>query len=627
MARKDIAKDSPGERVLLLGNEAVARGAIEAGVQVATSYPGTPASEILEAIASVADELGIHAEWSVNEKVAFETAAGAAIAGLRSLTSMKHVGMNWVADPLMVVNQTGVRGGFVVVVADDPGAYSSQNEQDSRYYSKMAELLMLEPSDAVEAKEAVVQAFDLSEGLELPVLLRLVNRISHSRADVVLGPIRREKRKGEFVKDRRWVMASRISHERHAWLHRQQQKIQNIVEGSTLNRLEGEGGELGIVAAGVTYAYVKDALRYLKLDEEVPVLKIGTYPLPRSLVLRLLDMVKTLLVFEEVEPIVEEQIKVIAFDSGKRCTVKGKLTGDVQREGDLNVDVVAASIAKAVGIKYEPLAPERRAIIEEASRVTPTRKLTMCPGCPHLATFFVLHQAGRKAAKGRVIYSGDIGCYALGFRVFDPPRQNLELCMGASIGVGCGLAHAGVEDVVVATIGDSTFVHAGIPALINAVYNNARIVVMVFDNETTAMTGHQPHAGVGLTATGRPTRKIRIEDIVRACGVEHVRVIDPYDVKGSIDVVVEAMTFPGPSVVISRRQCSLQWLRESKVKVEPYGVDPEMCKGCKLCVNEFGCPAIVFKREENVAAIDEALCIGCGVCAKICPHEAIRKGV
>jgi indolepyruvate ferredoxin oxidoreductase alpha subunit len=630
LARADIiAKDSPGERVLLLGNEAVARGAIEAEVQVATSYPGTPASEILETIASVADKFGIHAEWSVNEMVAFETAAGAAIAGLRAMTSMKHVGMNWIMDPLMTVNQSGVRGGFVVVAADDPAAYSSQNEQDSRYYSKMAELLMLEPSDAAEAKEAIIKAFDISERLELPVLVRLVNRICHSRADVTLGPIKREKRKGMFIRDRRWVMIAGSSRERHAWLHQRQREIQNIAQESMLNRLEGEGNELGIIAAGVTYTYVKDALRYLGLDEKVSILKIGTYPLPRNLVLQLLDRVKTVLVFEEVEPIVEEQVKVIAFDGGKTCTIRGKLTGDVQREGGLDVDAVASSIAHVMGIKYEPWTPEEEAVVEETIKIAPPRRLLMCPGCPHIATFFVINQAARRATRGKIIYSGDIGCYSLGFYAFEPPRQDTQFCMGASIGVGCGLAHSGVEDVVVATIGDSTFIHAGIPPLINAVYNNARMVVVIFDNGTTAMTGHQPHPGTGVTATGSQTRKLNIEDIVKACGVEYVKVIDPYNIAESIDTVVEAMRYPGLSVIISRRQCILEWLRRSRregVKIEPYSVDPEKCKGCKLCINEFGCPAITFQKENNVAVIDKVLCNGCGVCVQVCPSKAIHKG-
>ncbi len=623
-----IARDDVGERVLLLGNEAVARGAIEAGVQVATSYPGTPASEILSAIASVADRFGVHAEWSTNEMVAFETAAGAAIAGVRSMVSMKHVGLNWCADPLMAINQSGVRGGFVIVVADDPGAYSSQNEQDSRYYSKMAELLMLEPCDAVEAKEAVKEAFDISEKLELPVFLRLVNRICHSRADIALGPIRRVERKGSFKRGKRWVMIAGSSPERHKWLHQQQGKINELSEASWLNKLELKENKFGIVSAGVTYTYVRDALEKLGLNGEVSVLKIGTYPLPRKLVEDFLGNIQLTLVFEEVEPLVEREIKEIAFELGENPVVRGKLTGDVQRERDLNVDSVAKSIAKVMGVKPKTLDPKRKSILEEARKMTPPRRLLMCPGCPHTSTFYIIKKAGLRAAKGKIIYSGDIGCYALGFYAFEPPRQDTQFCMGASIGVGCGLAHSKVKEVVVATIGDSTFIHAGIPALINAAYNKANMIVVVFDNGSTAMTGFQPHPGTGVTATGERTRKVNIEDIARACGVEYVKVIDPYNIDESIKTVTEAMKRHGISVIVSRRLCMLEWLRKARregIKIELYRVNEEKCTGCKICINELGCPAITFNQERKVAAIDEVLCNGCGVCAQVCPLKAIYK--
>ncbi len=623
-----IAKNNPGEKVLLLGNEAVARGAIEAGIQVATSYPGTPASEILSTIASVANKFNIHAEWSTNEMVAFETAAGAAMAGLRSMVSLKHVGLNWCADPLMAINQSGISGGFVIAVADDPGAYSSQNEQDSRYYSKMSELLMLEPCDAAEAKEAVKEAFNLSEKLELPVFVRLVNRICHSRADITLGPIKTEKRKASFKRGRRWVMIAGSSPERHKWLHQKQREIEEVVGNLWLNKLELKKGELGIVSAGVTYTYVKDALNKLGLDGEVSVLKIGTYPSPRKLIEQLLKNVKKVLVFEEVEPLVEKEIKEICFDLGVKPVVRGKLTNDVQREKDLNVDSVSKSIVEVLNIKHKHLNPVRDSALKKAQEITPPRRLLMCPGCPHTATFYIIRKAGFKAAKGKIIYSGDIGCYSLGFYAFEPPRQDTQFCMGASIGVGCGLAQSGIEDVVVATIGDSTIIHAGIPGLINASYNKAKLLIVVFDNGATAMTGFQPHPGTGVTATGEKTKKVNIEDIAKACGVEYVKVIDPYSVDESVKVVTEAMKQPGVSVIISRRLCMLEWLRKARregMKKKLYEVDVEKCTGCKICVNELGCPAIVFDQRNNVAAIDEVLCNGCGVCAQVCPVDAIHK--
>jgi indolepyruvate ferredoxin oxidoreductase alpha subunit len=629
MKRADIvAQEKPGRRVLLLGNEAIARGAIEAGVQVATSYPGTPASEILSTIASVASGFGIHAEWSTNEMVAFETAAGAALAGVRAMASMKHVGMNWIMDPLMAVNQSGVRGGLVVVTAGDPGAYSSQNEQDNRRYCRMTELLMLEPSDVAEAKETIINAFEISEKLELPVLVRLVNRICHSRADVALGPIRREKRKGRFKRDRRWVMIAISSPERHRWLHGQQVKIRNIVEESSLNRLEGQGNELGIIAAGATYTYVKDALSHLGLTDKVTVLKIGTYPIPKKVTLQLFDRVGNILVFEEVEPVIEEWVKEIAFDGAKECTIRGKLTGDVQRERDLNVDVVANSIAHSMGIKYQPLTSEQETTVEKSLKITPPRRLLMCPGCPHNATFFIINRAAHRTAKGKIIYSGDIGCYALGFYAYEPPRQDTMFCMGASIGIGCGLSHSRIEDVVVATIGDGTFIHAGIPPLINAVYNNANMVTVIFDNRTTAMTGFQPYPGIGVRATGEKTRSVNIERLVKECGVEHVKVIDPYNISESITVVEEAMKHKGVSVVISRRMCILECLRNARkkgIKIEPYQVNPLECSGCRLCINQFGCSAITFDEEKKLAIIDPLICNGCGVCSQVCPVEAVHK--
>jgi indolepyruvate ferredoxin oxidoreductase alpha subunit len=350
--------------------------------------------------------------------------------------------------------------------------------------------------------------------------------------------------------------------------------------------------------------------------------------LPRNIIIQLLEKINKILVFEEVEPVVEERMKEIAFDSGKKIAIRGKLTGDVQWERDLNVDVVAESIASVMGVRYHALNQGQETLVAESLKVVPPRSLLMCPGCPHTATYFVIHQAGRRSANGKIIYSGDIGCYSLGYYAFDPPRQDTQYCMGGSIGVGCGLAHSGIKDVVVATIGDSTLFHAGISALINAVYNNARMVVVIFDNEATAMTGFQPHPGTGVLATGEKTKKVNIEDIVKACGVEYVKVIDPYNIKEAIGVVSEAMKYPKVSVIISRRQCMLEHLRKAKregVKIECFQVDPKLCIGCKVCANEFGCAAITFDTEGKKASIDSVLCNGCGVCTQVCAVEAIHK--
>ena len=631
MPKSDVVgQDRVGERVLLLGNEAIARGAVEAGVQVATSYPGTPSSEILEAIAAVSPKLGIHAEWSTNEKVAFEVAIGAAISGVRAISSMKHVGVNWAADPLFSINQTGVIGGLVLVVADDPGAYASQNEQDSRYYSLASEIPMLEPADIQEAKEMTVRAFDISEELELPVMLRLTARICHSRADVILGPIRKEKRRAKFNKDpQRWVMMAGRSRPRHKWLHDRLQHAQVLVEKLEFNRLEMNGDELGIITSGVCYVYVKEALRDLHLENRVSVLKIGTYPLPRASVKKLLDSVKTVLVVEEVEPIIEQYVKTVAFDERNQVEIRGRLTGDVQRQWDLNVDLVRGSLVQVMKIGHEQVPTERELLVKKAVEAAPPRILALCAGCPHAATYYALKRAVYKLAKGPAIYSGDIGCYTLGANI-PIDMQDTNYCMGASIGVGCGFSQAGVKEPVVATIGDSTFFHAGIPALINAVYNQARLTVVVFDNRATAMTGFQPHPGTGITAPGNKTKEIRIEDVAKACGVEFVELVDPHRLDDAIAVMHRALKYEGLSVVISRGQCVREVLREARrggVATQLYDVDVGRCNGCRVCITMFGCPALTWKEESKVVEIDHILCAGCGVCAQVCPLKAIHPTV
>jgi len=621
-----IGQENVGERVLLLGNEAVARGAVEAGVQVATSYPGTPSSEILEAIASVSRKLGIYAEWSTNEKVAFEGAIGAAISGLRAISSMKHVGVNWAADPLFSVNLTGVVGGLVLVTADDPGAYASQNEQDNRFYALATDLLMLEPADVQEAKEMTVKAFDLSEELEVPVMLRLTARICHARADVILGPIRKEKRQAKFKKTpNRWVMMAGRSRPRHKWLHDKLARAEAMVEALPFNRLEIGGKELGIITSGVTYGYVKEAVTKLKLEDKVSILKVGTYPLPRASVKELLGLVKTVLVFEEVEPIIEQYVKTVAFDEKKDTKIKGRLTGDVQRQWDLDVDLVIESLSRTMNIGSNPVSAERQTMLQHAAEATPPRPLALCAGCPHAATYYALKRAVYKLAKGPAVYSGDIGCYTLGANL-PIDMQDTNYCMGASIGVGCGFSQAGVKEPIVATIGDSTFLHSGIPPLINAVYNKAKLTVVVFDNRATAMTGFQPHPGTGVTATGEKTQPISIENVARACGAGFVEVVDPHHVEDAIGVMHRGLSHDGVSVIVSRGQCVRDVVRDARKKgvaTERYEVDWNRCNGCKVCINMFGCPALTPNEAKKVE-IDHVLCAGCGVCVQVCPLKAIH---
>jgi indolepyruvate ferredoxin oxidoreductase alpha subunit len=402
--------------------------------------------------------------------------------------------------------------------------------------------------------------------------------------------------------------------------------VEDIVETLSFNRLEVGGNELGIVASGVSYLYVKEALRKLKLEDRVSVLKVATYPIPRASVRRLLDSVSTILVFEEVEPIIEQYVKTVAFDQRKNVKIKGRLTGDVERQWDLNVDVVIDSLSQVLSVRNEPVPIERQLLVKKAAEIAPPRPLALCAGCPHAATYYGLKRAVYKLAKGRAIYSGDIGCYTLGANA-PVDMQDTNYCMGASIGVGCGFSQAGVKEPIVATIGDSTFLHAGIPALINAVYNRAHLTVVVFDNRATAMTGFQPHPGTGVTAIGERTREVQIEDVAKACGAGFVEVVDPNNLEDTIAVMRNGLSYDGVSVIVSRGQCVRDVLRVARKKGEAthlYAVDWKECNGCKVCINMFGCPALIWKSDQKKVEIDEVLCAGCGVCAQVCPLKAVH---
>lgn len=617
MSTPVFAKDSPGEQVLLWGNEAIARGALEAGVNIASSYPGTPASEILTSLARVAKSFDIYAEWSTNEKVAMEVAIGAAITGLRSIVSMKHVGLNWAADPLMSLNQSGVRGGMVIVTADDPSAHSSQNEQDNRFYAMFSELPMLEPADPQEAKDMVANAFDLSEELELPVMIRSVTRLSHSRGNVKLGHIKPKKKNPEFIRDpQRWVMVPSWAHHRHKWLHEKQRLIQELTLALPYNELRMGEKELGIVGCGSAGNYALDALRILELNDEVSYLKIGVVnPPPITLMRTLLQKVAKVLVLEEIEPFMERRLKETAYDSEVSVDIRGRLTGDLPREWELNTELAIAAISKLVGLKPKPSAELSR----KSSNLVPPRSIVLCPGCPHRATFFNIRRAVRKP-----IITGDIGCYTLS--AFPPlEMQDTCFCMGGSIGIGIGVSKTGIKNPVIATLGDSTFFHAGMPALVNAVFNNANLTIIIFDNQTVAMTGFQESPSAGKTAMGEITHAIRIEDIARASGIKFVEVVDPFDIEKSIEVIKKAVKHNGPAVVVSRRLCALLQAKidekAGKARII-YAVDPEKCKSCKTCIRDFGCPAIVWDEDSKKANVEPTLCVGCGVCAEICPFQA-----
>ncbi len=645
-----IVEDAPGKRVLLMGNEAIARGAIEAGVGVAASYPGTPASEILETLALAAPKLGFHAEWSTNEKVAFEVAAGAAITGVRSITSMKNAGLNWVMDMFMTLVYGGVRGGFVIAVADDPDAHYSSNEQDTRFAAFYGEIPCLEPSNTQEAKDMTRYAFELSEQLELPVLVRSVTRISHASGDVELGKIQKLERKPVF--DKHWKLPWRWdvygppgAVEKHRWLHEQMPKIKKIVEALPWNKLELEGTpSCGIIVSGIGASYARDAIKVLGLEGKVAFLKLGApTPIPERLVEKLLKAVKSVLVVEEGEPVIELQLKALAKDVNPEVKILGRLTGTMPPVGEINTDIAAQAIAKLIKRKLPQDAGREQARAEAKKLVAP-RSSTLCAGCPHLGSYWALKQALRKVGGKVPIVNGDIGCYEQGgYGIvgkeykpssstesvrypIDAPYETLDTnyIMGGGVGLMQGEFHAGYKDgVVVSVAGDSTFFHACLPAVINAVYNKAKGIFLVLDNSWTAMTGHQPSPVTGITATGEEAKIICIEDVAKACGVEVIKTTDSFDLKATQQAIEEALKTDKFAVVVSRGVCTLQAQRLKKWVGKRVILDKDACTGCRLCV-ALGCPAVTFSVEERKAGIDPILCVGCPMCAMTCPVNAIR---
>ncbi|MEM3881785.1 MAG: indolepyruvate ferredoxin oxidoreductase subunit alpha [Candidatus Methanomethyliaceae archaeon] len=634
-----ITKNFPGERVLLLGNEAVARGAIESNIEIAASYPGTPASEIIDTLALVADEVNMHVQWSTNEMVAFEVAIGGALCGKRSMASMKHIGANWIMDPLMHAVYHGFNSSLIIVSADDPSGHSSANEQDNRYMALMAEVPALEPSDVQEAKDYVKIAADISEKIRLPVMIRLVTRICHSRGDVVLGEIVRNPAEPNFHDDyyRDFVLGEgivgpKVIPQLHEILHEKLNRVEDLAKEKSLFRMErtseGSFASVGIVSSSVALNYVLDFLKYNDLRGKINLLKLGlTNPFPEKTISDFIEGLESVIVVEEGEPFIERQLVGVAKDHNPRLKIFGKLSYHLPRTGELNFSAVARALSSVLGLKYDASPPkEKLEILEKSSKMITPRTLTMCSGCPHRAAYYAARKAIKTVSKGRYLAMGDIGCYTLGMY---PPLKFMQdvFCMGGSIGIANGIAQTGINDPVIATIGDSTFYHAGIPALINATFNKANIKVMVLDNYVTGMTGYQPHPGSGQTATGLQTKKVNIEDISRACGIDFVKIVDPYDQKSSMAAMEEALKFPGPAVVIFRRICAQEYLRIARRKGEkiiPCVVVQEKCIGCRTCVAAFGCPAMGFDTAKKKSYINALDCTGCKVCITVCPYGAIK---
>nr|WP_319392966.1 indolepyruvate ferredoxin oxidoreductase subunit alpha [uncultured Desulfobacter sp.] len=609
-----LLKDSPGEKIMLLGNEAIARGAVEAGVAFATTYPGTPSSEVSLNLFQMSQESDLYFEYSTNEKVSLEVAAAAANSGLRTFCMMKHVGLNVAADPLMTLAYIGVTAGMVILTADDPAMFSSQNEQDNRYYAKFGHLPMLEPSSVAEAKDMIKEAFELSETLKQPVILRTTTRINHSNAFVTFGEIKERKTKGRFEKDpMRCVTVPAVARGLHVKLVDRMDKAAGMSETSDFNFTAGQG-VWGVVANGVSYHYALDAVKDLGIESKVKILRPGfSNPLPKKKIKDFLAGCEKVLVIEEGEPFMEEAIKAFAQEAGLVIPILGKTDALFTPLGEFHPAMVREKIAAFFGVDYTPAARIDTSDVPEIANRPPN----LCSGCSHRATFYAI----KKAAEGMdVIHPSDIGCYTLGFM---PPLSvgDFVVCMGGSVSSSCGFSKA-TDQKVVSVVGDSTFFHSGITGLVNAVFNRHNFTLVILENGITAMTGHQPHPGVDMELMGMEGYgRVNIENLVKALGVEHVSVIKPFKVKKSIETIKEAMAFDGVSVVISQEPCIL-WAKSIKLKKSRAFEVTDKCTDHKECINGIACPS--FYIEEGRVKIDADTCVGCALCAQICPDNAIR---
>ena len=577
---------------LLIGNEAVARGLYNGGIGLVSSYPGTPSTEITEFLAKYDD---IHSEWAPNEKVAMETAFGASLAGMRSVCAMKHVGLNVAADPLFTLSYTGITGGMVVCVADDPAMHSSQNEQDSRHYAIAAKVPMLEPSDSAEAYAFAKSAFELSEKYDTPVLLRMCTRIAHSQCVVDVGEREAVPMKDYVKQPSKYIMMPGYAKLRHPIVEERTEKLRELAEDCMYNRAEyAENNEIGIITSGCSYLYVKEVF-----GDSVSVLKIGMpNPLPEKLIRDFAAKVKKLYVIEELDPVIENHVKALGIEvTGKSLfSAIGEFSQKTIREAFLKEGIAVNDIPEAQG---------------EAPAV-PGRPPMMCSGCPHRGMYYTL-------VKNKITVLGDIGCYTLG-AVAPLNALDSTLCMGASVsGIHGFNAARGkeTEKKTVAVIGDSTFMHSGMTGLVNIAYNATNSTVIILDNSITGMTGHQQNPTTGYNIKGDPAAAVNLEALCKALGINRVRVVDPYDLKACEEAVLEELAAEEPSVIISRRPCVL--LKYVKPK-KPLKVDTDKCRGCKKCM-KMGCPSISFK--EGKARIDNTLCVGCGVCSQLCAFGAI----
>jgi indolepyruvate ferredoxin oxidoreductase alpha subunit len=619
---EDIFENVSEKKIVLLGNEAIARGIVEAGVAGVFTYPGTPSSEIPGTLYAaqrrgLLKKMGYHLylEWSINEAVALEAAYGFSFSGQRVVFVCKHVGLNVAADAFVTLVNAGVKGGLVLIVAEDPEMHSSQNEQDNRWYTKLANVPMFEPCDAQESKEMLKDAFLLSEKFETPVILRTVTRISHSRSDVVLSPIKFPELQEKVTLDidpKRFVCVPGNARQNKIRLLKLVEDISNFLSASPWNHLEeGMDTNFVFITCNSAYNYLKEVLKSLDLDH--PVLKVGiSHPFPEKQIRQTLEKypTSTVIIVEEADVILETFVKKLAFEIKFQGSIMGREEGITPSYGELTTRKVWNGLTEV--LKTEKVPPE---VPEFGSELVFNRPPALCPGCPHRATFYALNKAVKK--RHRVV-STDIGCYTLGAA---PPLSvgHVVICMGSSIGIGSGLAQINNQnDPVVSVIGDSTFWHTGLPGLANAVYNNSKMMVLAVDNFATAMTGFQPNPG----------KLISIKDASRGLGVKFVATTDAYKPKEAIKVMKEALEQEGVSVVVSRGECRIQYARREGLPEYTYEIDTDQCTGCHACVNLISCPAIMWSGQKNdrgkvIPVIDQVMCARCGLCSNVCPYDVI----
>lgn len=617
---------------MIMGNQAIALGALKAGVNLVAGYPGTPSSEIIEFISKYKDKTGTYVEWSVNEKAAVEVAAGASYAGSRTLVTMKQVGLNVASDPVMCLSYVGVKGGMVIVSADDPGPISSQTEQDTRNFAQFSKIPCLDPSTPQEAFDMIQEAFEISEKYNTPVLLRPTTRVDHAYESMEFPELEPCRTKGTFEKDsQRWVIFPRASYNNHKRVFdRNENILPTEFSKSIYNKVitsETKGGQTPAYAAGgISYCYLMEALESLKALypenqdlQKASVIKIGTpYPFPAPLALEFMKKNPEITVFEELDPVIEQNLIYLCGKEGLSCKIHGKLDKSVPEAGELSVEIIKKIIIKDRGLS--PLKDE----VQLPPPALPVRPPVLCAGCPHRGSFYAVKQAmkGKKTA-----YCGDIGCYTLG-NAQPLDMTDTCLCMGADITMAQGFYHNEEDRHCFSFIGDSTFFASGITGVVNAVYNQSHQTICILDNSTTAMTGHQPHPGTGVTMMGQFVDKISIPKILEAIGVKPIIEVDPFDQKSAIQAVQTASQAPGVSAIIFKSPCISIASKVGYKFPSSKIVDAKKCIGCQKCIKELGCPALSISQIKNdkgkaIVEIDQSLCTGCGLCSGVCPVNAI----